>query len=60
MAYKTDPKFALEIIQRMIDKWYIDDPYSDSWYENWYASCLKDIAFLILWDDEKFWFNNKD
>ena len=52
---KITPKMALDLCQRNLDKWYINDPYWSGEYRDWYTSCLKDMAILLLWDDSEYW-----
>jgi hypothetical protein len=59
---KTDPKFALDICQRKLYR-QDEDSFWNDMYTLWYACCLKDIAYLLFWNDNNYWIdltsNNK-
>lgn len=49
-------KKSLDLLQRFLDRWYLTDLMDDSsQYDSWYAACLKDVAFMLLWDDTEYW-----
>lgn len=48
-------KKSLDLLQRILDRWYLTDLMDDTQFDSWYAACLKDVAFILLWDDTKYW-----
>jgi len=53
MNKKEGIEKALKLAQRILDR-YISTQ-DDDWYVSWYWSCLKDIAYILLWDDTEYW-----
>lgn len=52
---KEEIKKSLDLLQRILDRWYLTDLMDDTQFDSWYATCLKDVAFILLWDDTSYW-----